>query len=289
MIMIDAAVAIEAFDGETPQTEDMIHHEWINPSVGRYEERLWASEWHQLFSPGNGFPNDKRNTLTWRDRLSKLGNTVVYNFYSSGEEVLATHNGATPTIIGEAGGELYNVVFGSNPMGLSVWALQEKLKGRTATGEILGSTYGGWGFNFMWQTSPGIFMTPGQAALLTDVQIRENPFFRRGFEVPGATGFDPQLFGVNGSEYAEQNGNMLLAEAFPARTLPAGANPVNRFTPLGEQNHNFNMNEANFRNGWSAERPSPARWFHSDSRNMAYLYTHRLYTTIAHPDIGGLK
>ncbi len=76
--MIDAAVPIEALDGSAATDADM-----MNPSWNGYDTRLWASEWHSLFPT-----NDARNTLTWRDRFSNLNGADVYNFYSSGEEVL---------------------------------------------------------------------------------------------------------------------------------------------------------------------------------------------------------
>ncbi len=48
-----------------------------------YSNRLYASDWWQLFPTG-----DARSTLSWNNRLANLRNTDIYNFYSSGEEVL---------------------------------------------------------------------------------------------------------------------------------------------------------------------------------------------------------
>ena len=86
--MLDAAVAIEAIQGNATQSTNMIHPEW-NP----YTNRVWASEWHNLFPT-----NDYRNALTWRDRFQNLPLANMYNFYSSGEEVLREHHCHRPLI-----------------------------------------------------------------------------------------------------------------------------------------------------------------------------------------------
>jgi hypothetical protein len=81
--MIDAAVASEAFDTTTitsSQNNNMIHPDWMD-----YPGRVRASEWYKLFPS-----EDPRSRLTWRGRLGNSG-AFVFNFYSSGEEVLAEH------------------------------------------------------------------------------------------------------------------------------------------------------------------------------------------------------
>ncbi len=134
--MIDAAVAIEAIDGSTAWSTNMIHSDWIN-----YTNRLWASHWFRLFPS-----NDYRSTLTWSNRLANLPTTNVYNFYSSGEEVLRTHTGPTPDFTGFTV-EAILAYFRETPLSAHVWALQEKLKGRSPFNGVLSSTHGGWKFN----------------------------------------------------------------------------------------------------------------------------------------------
>ena len=52
--------------------------------------------------------NDARSALTWQGRLDNFQNAAVYNFYSSGEEVLRDYPGDPPTsLIGIAVGQLY--------------------------------------------------------------------------------------------------------------------------------------------------------------------------------------
>jgi hypothetical protein len=60
-------------------------------------------------------------------------------------------------------------------------------------------------------------------------------------------------------------------------TLPVGANIVPR---LQAADRNFDMNSL-YQNGWPASRPSTGseafKWYHSDFREVAYLYVHKLF------------
>ena len=62
--MIDAAVALEAFNSASFGNTALVHPSWSS-----YQDRLKASYWCDLFSPANGFVNDARYKLTWRGRL----------------------------------------------------------------------------------------------------------------------------------------------------------------------------------------------------------------------------
>jgi hypothetical protein len=131
--MIDAAVAIEAIDSSAPLNPDMYPTAWTN-----YESRLWASEWHNLFPT-----NDARSQLTWSGRLANLQNANVYNFYSSGEEVLRDYPSDPPTnYLGIAASQL--VAFWKGDSGVDAWAFQEKLKGLMLGNGFLSSDHGGW-------------------------------------------------------------------------------------------------------------------------------------------------
>ena len=182
---------------------------------------------------------------------------------------------------------MFNFVFGDNPMGEKVWTLQEKLKGRTVTGEILGSNYGGWGFNRYWDVTidPGSarHRTPAEANALNDIQLINNPFF-----LPG-----PQdLHNNNGSTYAAQHRNTLLAEMIPARTRPAGSNRIENsyFIPPNGGERNFNLTSTEFQNGWPEERLNNAqdgnRWLHSDINNVAFPFTWKVFDKFK--TLGGL-
>ena len=118
--MIDSAVPIEAIDGGAETNADMIHPEWSD-----YESRLWATEWHHLFPN-----NDARNTLTWRDRMSNLSSVNdVYNFYSSGEEVLRDFPGSPPDTVGSSIAAIISEWWSGNIRGLLCLGLAGKRQG----------------------------------------------------------------------------------------------------------------------------------------------------------------
>ncbi|MFO1477377.1 MAG: Ig-like domain-containing protein [Verrucomicrobiota bacterium] len=175
--MIDAALPIEAFDASLVTGMEMVHPDWKE-----YSERLYASEWFRLFPHGDG-----RRGLTWRGRFQDVpGRTELYNFYSSGEEVLENRRAdSDPWIFGLLAVQWH---LGVSPVstlaGEQAWELQELLKGRMTPyhvswiltsipwigrgvdwvkgeflgelekGRLLGSYYAGWGFNPKWET-PG--------------------------------------------------------------------------------------------------------------------------------------
>ncbi|HRK14114.1 MAG TPA: hypothetical protein PK490_07475 [Prosthecobacter sp.] len=212
-----------------------------------------------------------------------MGETQIFNFYSSGEEVLDAHPQADdPDVLAIGNGT--TPLGNPNPLGRYAWALQEKLKGRTSNDWVLGSHSGGWGFSSAYSTNPNFLMvpSPSQTAAITDAQLRAEPFFRaKTFQT---VDLDPALFGNQGTQYAHDNRAMLLARAFPVRTLPIGANAV---AALGSQS-NFDMNQL-FKSGWPQSRRVEGRddWFHSDMREVAYTYIFKMFDKIV--NLGGLN
>lgn len=259
--MIDAAVAIEAYDGGAAQSDDMKHSDWFNI----YKEELWASEWHLLYL--TDIPKDNRAYLTWRGRFTARPQfTNYYNFYSTGEEVLARlpiNTPLTQIIVDEA-----------HQLGIYAWAIQEKLKGGNPIPvDIAGSSLAGWGFNLddyasgQWKDLP---IPASLANLLTREEIKQKPFFKKGVDV------DLYAPGSIGSTYAANNMNRLLGSAIPALTLPAGANKLNSIDP----DNNFNM-ELEFKNAkkdWPQIRPVK-NWRHSDLKNVSYPFVFKLFDT----------
>ena len=159
-----------------------------------------------------------------------------------------------------------------------VWVWEEKGKGRAASDNFIGSTHGGWKFNYyppyLYITN-GLpaFFTPAQASSIPDSQLRTNAFFDVTSSSFGSG--DSALFGTNGISYAQANRNRILSDAIPAMTLPVGANPVPRLQSIGR---NFNENDPQFRNGWPLSRIADnANWHHSDFREVGYTFTHRLF------------
>jgi hypothetical protein len=281
--MMDTAAAVEAIQGSAAQSTNMVHPDWAV-----YTNDLWASEWHSFFPT-----NDSRSRLTWRDRFSNLPLTNIYNFYSSGEEVLREHVGLPPDSLTETVVDELHWMLTQEPLGVYTWALQEKTKGRAAVNFVLSSTHGGWRFNDESYgtnliTAPGFYwhMSPSMAALLTTNQLMTNAFFDFTTS-PEDNADDLALYGPGASDYARTNQNRILSDAIPALTLPVGANPIPVLQTIG---HNFNMNSSDFQNSWPDERyalPDGSKWHHSDFKAVAYVFTYKLY--YKYVDLGDLK
>ncbi len=256
--MVNAAVPVEAY-GPADMNDNMVHPQWVD-----YRSELWSSEWHGLFGAG-----DARTGLTWRDRfVHRPSNTRYYNFYSTGEEVLAEHTGYP---------SLPDIVIG---LGRYAWVLQEKLKGRMSTNGVLGSSYGGWGFNladedYYTATQDGgggevdrIPIPAADANLIDPGQLKTRPFFKKG-------ALDEPLFAdESGSTHASEHRTRLLAQSFPATTLAAGAGVVEIFEQLNYHMQDMFQSEKGGVLRWPR---SERDWRHSDAREIAYLYVYLLF------------
>jgi hypothetical protein len=273
--MIDAAIPIEAIEGDVSETNAMLFADWSG-----YANRLHARAWHALFPT-----NDARSTLSWTNRLANLRNADVYNFYSSGEEVLRQYNDDPPADLFSAlPGQIGGLIRGAR--GAFTWVWQEKGKGRASYNSFLGSNHGGWKFNdnsYGTNTPSGIVhMSRPNAALLPDAQLRTNSFFSTVSDPLEFGNFaaDAALLGANGSNYAQTNRNRILSDAIPALTLPVGANSVSSLDTRAGATRNFDMG-ALFENGWPSGRMQAAEtnnWHHSDFRRVAYPYTYMVFT-----------
>jgi pimeloyl-ACP methyl ester carboxylesterase len=302
-LMLDAAVASEAYDGVETKIQDMWRSEWggfYNAWNGAADEdkpkyyRLIAAGWHSLFDN-----SDARSKLTWKDRFENNPNNVnFYNFYSSGEEVLDTHAyGGGNAFEGDASLFAYiwaTIVQSKPPTGRYAWAFQEKLKGTMESNFILGSYYGGWAFNLsdyhngVWPF-PAPY-TPEQALALTDDELKAKPFFN-------ASGPHAAIYDSNQATASAHAGNYLnrseiLARMIPALTPATGKTSIKMFNPPGGQSKNIDM-QASFQTGWPRERednPIPRlqrAWYHSDLIDIAYIYINRLYSNLV--EIGKLN
>jgi hypothetical protein len=196
------------------------------------------------------------------------GNTKVYNFYSSGEEVMGN-------IPPNKGNNLADILDAAK----FSWGCQEKLKGRMP-GEFLGSTIAGWGFNQDdygdWDLSGDpIWLpeTPASAETISPTQLATQPFFKKS---------PIDLFSSNpatAQNYAQEHYYDLLSRAIPARTYGVGANPLDVFE------HSEDMQSMQ-PSGWPSSRTT-TDWHHSDCRDVAYLFTHKLFESIV--NLGELK
>jgi len=277
--MMDAAVPIEAID-PTATTNMMIYSTWT-----AYSNRVFASDWYQLFPT-----NDARSTLAWNDRLSNLGTVDIYNLFSSGEEVLRTTTSDTPPdILGLPVGpitvQLLGNVFYGTPFGTYSWYWQEKGKGTASQDFFLCSSHGGWRFPVNSYGDPNP-VPPGTANSLSNAVLQVTPIFTFGSYFDGVTGPFPDLTLTNsstGGVYAAAYRNRILANAIPAMSLVAGANPI----PFFARDHNIDM--MTLKNNWSQGRTGneAGMWHHSDFVQMAYTFTHRLFDTFV--TTGNLK
>jgi predicted alpha/beta hydrolase family esterase len=278
--MIDAAVPMEALEGyhgqTAPMMAGMLHSEWTP-----YANKLYASDWRQLFPI-----NDARSTLTWSNRLANLQNADVYNFYSSGEEVLRATTSDPPTnLVSAAKTIVENYIFGHSPLASFMWVWQEKGKGRCASDGLLSSSHGGWKFNSAYDTN-GAHLGVSQASSLSNAQLSTNAFFDVTSTSFGNA--DLALYGSGGSAYAQAHGNRILSDAIPSLTLPVGANAVTTLDEPGNT-HNFDM-QSLYENNWPVVRLQSAEgnnWNHSDCRQISYTFTYQLFDKFA--TLGNLK
>lgn len=315
---IDAAVAMEAY-GDKQEVDSMIQvedwldywtYETIDPdgNVINPARRLLASEWHELFKN----TSDSRKSLTWRDRLRNVANSEnVYNFYSSTEDVLRTYTGDNLFFDG-AGASL----------GMYSWVKQEKFKGRRSkvNADVGGATsnYCGWSFNENWFVDVGndykVKRSPEDAIFINDLELQTKPFFSphvvtaSGISEPSLNNLVTEVGGLTPSDFVNElvadtylshhyNGNeaahgrvivkdWLLAEAFPATTLPAGANRNNSL-PSDDQNINMSTEQPDGCKTSEAKWPRDATlagegkdWRHSDYKDVPYQHVFEFYNKI---------
>jgi len=305
--LIDAAIPMECFDGSLDDnTLAMAPSAWDN-----YPEDLYASTWHSLFS------NDSRTNLTWRLRFTSANN-AIYNFYSSTEDALGEYDFDVPSYLLQA------LIISGGDFQSYVWVYQEKAKGArqyytpvpgTSIGAFhVGSTYGGWGFNYMdgylssypvWYDVVGgirMIKTPDEIGTPSSDVLngsRWNPLFKTGWGAynlnePGEvvvntdsslfTGpswilqlFDPILGSAVASNMLQRD--QLLAEAIPALSLPVGAHQCFNIP----SNKQFDMAQvfAN-QNNWprSVNDSGIPNWHHSDMDQIAYPYLYPLYNQL---------
>ncbi|MBB5353562.1 hypothetical protein HNR46_003823 [Haloferula luteola] len=258
--MVDAAAAIEAYSfASTLGNAEMSHPDWRV-----YDQKLWCSEWYKIFPESD----NRRKKMTWRDRFGAIPN--AYNFHSTGEEVLKNGDGTVPGTIGVA-----------TSGGVRAWVKNEMSKGFSfgTGGGLFHNGTGGWDFNGYWDVTTWYPMVgpvtgrrpPAQAATIPLADLEENPFFEP-FE--NEKFHDPALGSAEAGKYDEVS--KALAESLPALTFAAGSNPIQIFNTR-------NIDMMGLRNGWPEARTAPTvdpdlrGWRHSDIRNMAYLYTHKVF------------
>ena len=274
--MIDAAVAIEAYDAEqvtvvsrgleVPKMfERMIEAKWKG-----YSEDVMASNWHKLFNEG-----DPRRKLTWNNHFSDALENA-YNFYSSGENILENANESEAVLA-----SWDDLVFRG---GRHSWVTQEIGKGcQSAVFAFKNKPcQGGWEFNehhpdIMYlvptknkieggviQYSRGLpegvnaaLVKPdGDPNKLTTEALAQFGFFRKfddfadDIYAPINEGNELRTDSPSPSKDSmeklmERNETtwQLLASGIPVRSFAAGANKLDTLERFGESGRNFDMQD----------------------------------------------
>ncbi|MGL4853871.1 MAG: alpha/beta hydrolase, partial [Lentisphaeria bacterium] len=305
---INTAAALECY-GATTVDNSMINIEGeINWSLFDFkwrdcwdkDKRLFASEWHTLFADIIG---DERNKLTWRNTLTKnIADGKMINFYSSTEEVLRKYNDFHVD-----GGATY------------AWVKQEKFKGLTdgISSGGMDSPFCGYSVNndssSYWSLSGEIEKGTNivnDSNYISDERLRENPFFRlsvkSSFPLKELVGelssvnrfLATSIDGSSLKNYYTYNQKVqphvtvrefLLAEAFPATTLPLGANALGIQGFLDSNNIDMSSAcKANVGNAPNYTWPHLEKinniytpvWHHSDYKDVPYLFTYPFYKKI---------
>jgi len=241
-MIINGAVAMEAYDPSLPSEWDMVNSEWDDYIFNGTDDHLLASEWYQLFEP-----DDPRSTLTWRGLFSDMHGAKVRNYYSTGDRVVGN--------IKHDSGKWVDALLGYQ------WGLQEKLKGRFLA--LTEGTWAGWGFNEDDYWLHGCQPSTVEAKMIPRETLVHRPFFRK---VPSELFSEDE---VTAQEYAKKHRYELLAYAIPGRTFAIGANPSRVF-------YGVDMQSWVAEDKW-CEGELELQWGHSSFKNVAYLYTYPMY------------
>ncbi len=297
--MLDAAAAKECYDpteaGDADQDTRMAHPAWT--WVG-YPKEFRASEWHaRQWTAG-----DHRATLTWKGRFRNViangGLTEVYNFYSSGEEVLNNPETNNPDL------DTSNPFSNGNltwTKANKAWAMQEKRKGLGLTGYVQSSNHGGWLPNlYPYDTTIHVLVgqdawrmrfpvelpqPPDMAYYNFLASLTTRPFFDNSQETT-LFHFDEGP-GTTGSEHARTRRNTIISEMIPCTTFAAGRNPFNDPISSLPIDRNIDMHTSMMTDSsrWpesdehDPEANLPRPWLHSDFRVKAFTHNWKLFKT----------
>jgi len=290
--MLNAAVPAEAYDAalwsDSPDASNrLVHYQWHG-----YTNISWSAKFSEFFE---GNPADDRRKLTWKERLASVPtSTELYNYYSSGDEVLELFSGSPTSLEG--------IEFWSKQTwGRYAWHKQEVHKGRFVQDVAPdGTSWAGWGFahSYVYQepvvtsswsgaVGPGFNMITPNGAFSPPAVQSESVLLSELGEHPVFLRYPASMF-TNTIPIATQN--EVLAKGIPALSEPAGGQIVNIKDAAGNPlpNRNINMDTVARPNGWGRNHQVlGTRWLHSDMKNMAYFYNHKLFENVIAN--GGLK
>ena len=274
-VMLNAAIAREAFDARASD-EDMVDDDWLNTEEIPLLDR--ASHWHTNFADRKYDPDDYRRKLAWRGRFANLQRTV--NFYSPTDNVLLNPdpNEKDPDkydedkVFLEYEKRLVGTA-GQQKTGFGFWAFSEKMKGTWVVDVVnaamekilevseadLMKREGGWGENIDFEEDK-----PFDPA-----NTRFTPFLDGRMKTPDALSLP--------SDEANRLRAQHLADAIPAESFAAGANPV-------ETLENVNLESFIGENPiwpiYEGDGTHTNEWKHSTFREVAFYHTSKLYASL---------
>lgn len=281
--MINCAMPIEAYDsaqtshtsGDADMKHNMTEDDW-KP----YQPRLYSANWHELFSDE---PSDNRNKLTWKDLFNKPELlSVTYNFYSPTDHVVENADDT------EEFGHLNNLWYSATDGGRHAWVSQEIGKGGQNLLAVpsFHDNNGGWEFSTFHMKPGPIRLSPEEASLLTDDQLKEEPFHLK-LLYPDL--YDPD----NGSAAAGPTIKRyeLLATGIPAMSFAVAVNPLPKLEIVNPgETRNFNMPAAmkNEYAVWPTHsfQKNPEDWLHGDFKDVSFQYLYPMYQKMI--DLGNL-
>ena len=273
-MMCDSSVPSEAYyppDDISIRVPQLVHPDWVD-----YPTNSWASNWHKLF---RGDLQDDRRLLGWPGRFQDVSRYAV-NFYSTGDQVLELLDDNDIGILDGVGSvwEQYS------------WHHQEMWKGRGIVGGLGATTWSGWNID---ENIFGVNRISVEEASAMDArdpgEFRENTVYYR------------YPMSMNSPSISLLVRAAHLTQGIPALTRPTGTVSLDYGV---KHDCNFDMNRGlqpdsnigddgtqtsaiTLDNGWPSGRSIPNRWLHSDIKDVAILYNHRLYGMIV--EKGGLR
>ena len=283
-IMLDAAVASEAYRPELQADGDAVLAKYRPGDWAGYDSLSWAANWYTWFT---NTPNDAHADIGWAGHFAPLlerPGLSVYNFYSSGDEVFE-ENSETPGITtGVFHWPTLNLEWPFVHLNWELdafpWQKQEVLKGV----DMAGSLSAGWGFH-CWMTNRNDQMvtvkySAAEAnALVANGTIPANAVFDRGVSA---------MFSSMISDYDKAD---ILAFHIPAVSSPAGKVAVFNDNDAVDMNVNCKANSWGRQgvqsNDGQGQTITTFPWLHSDIKNMAYYYVYPAFTNIV--DKGSMK
>ena len=244
--LVNAAVPVQAFKPDV-RHELMVDKDWY-----AVNDEYRSCGWYKLFEA-----DDFRSLLHWVNRFPKVAGNVI-NCYSDTDEVV---------------GNDFKSKLGYSLPG-SLWTVQERYKGRVATGifdkftpNTTATQEAGWGINPKYAFTGYITNYGTSVNELTKEDVTKEPLFSR-FVHEGEKLTSLKKFKVTNDGYQYDLRAVLLADAIPATSFAAGAN---KMYPT-----DINLMKEE-REKWPRKKK---KWLHSDVKNVAYYFEKQFFDKV---------